>query len=73
MQILEAQPMVTDLPLTAVFDPQRTQKLNRSVILRCRSHPAFATLGRLRGDKARSLITSLTLIGGFASTVEWYC
>jgi predicted MFS family arabinose efflux permease len=33
--------------------------------------PAFATLGRLFGDSARSSITHLTLIGGFASTVCW--
>jgi predicted MFS family arabinose efflux permease len=33
--------------------------------------PAFATLGRLYGDHARSAITRLTLIAGFASTVSW--
>ncbi|HTW73066.1 MAG TPA: MFS transporter [Acetobacteraceae bacterium] len=33
--------------------------------------PAFATLGRLYGTGARAVITSLTLIGGFASTVCW--
>ena len=33
--------------------------------------PAFATLGRLYGRDARSAITSLTLIAGFASTVCW--
>jgi len=33
--------------------------------------PAFATLGRLYGQGARAIITSLTLIGGFASTVCW--
>ncbi len=33
--------------------------------------PAFATLGRLYGHEARTVITSLTLIGGFASTVCW--
>jgi predicted MFS family arabinose efflux permease len=33
--------------------------------------PAFATLGRLYGQSARSAITSLTLFGGFASTVCW--
>jgi hypothetical protein len=33
--------------------------------------PAFATLGRLYGDAARSAITTLTLFGGFASTVCW--
>lgn len=32
---------------------------------------AFATLGRLYGRDARSAITSLTLFGGFASTVCW--
>jgi MFS family permease len=32
---------------------------------------AFATLGRLYGHDARSAITSLTLFGGFASTVCW--
>ncbi|KAB0264390.1 MFS transporter [Microvirga brassicacearum] len=32
---------------------------------------AFATLGRLYGKQARSAITSLTLWGGFASTVCW--
>jgi len=32
---------------------------------------AFATLGRLYGDKARSAITGVTLIAGFASTVGW--
>jgi MFS family permease len=32
---------------------------------------AFATLGRLYGAHARGLITNLTLIGGFASTVAW--
>lgn len=32
---------------------------------------AFATLGRLYGRGARSAITSLTLWGGFASTVCW--
>lgn len=31
----------------------------------------FATLGRLYGRDARSAITSLTLFGGFASTVCW--
>jgi predicted MFS family arabinose efflux permease len=33
--------------------------------------PAFATLGRLYGESARSLITGTTLFGGFASTVCW--
>ena len=33
--------------------------------------PAFATLGRLYKDQARSAITALTLWGGFASTVSW--
>ncbi len=33
--------------------------------------PAFATIGRLYGKSARAIITSLTLIGGFASTVCW--
>ncbi|MCE4226269.1 MFS transporter [Methylobacterium sp. C25] len=33
--------------------------------------PAFATLGRLFGAEARSAITTLTLWGGFASTVCW--
>ena len=33
--------------------------------------PAFATLGRLFGDAGRSAITTLTLFGGFASTVCW--
>jgi MFS family permease len=33
--------------------------------------PAFATLGRLYGDGGRSAITTLTLFGGFASTVCW--
>jgi MFS family permease len=32
---------------------------------------AFSTLGRLYGEKARPLITGLTLFGGFASTVCW--
>ncbi|MXQ10255.1 MFS transporter [Microvirga makkahensis] len=32
---------------------------------------AFATLGRLYGKRARSAITTLTLWGGFASTVCW--
>jgi MFS transporter len=32
---------------------------------------AFATLGQLYGRHARGLITNLTLIGGFASTVAW--
>ncbi len=33
--------------------------------------PAFATLGRLYGAEARAAITTLTLWGGFASTVCW--
>jgi len=33
--------------------------------------PAFATLGRLYGHRGRSAITTLTLFGGFASTVCW--
>ncbi len=33
--------------------------------------PAFATLGRLYGAGGRSAITTLTLFGGFASTVCW--
>jgi MFS family permease len=33
--------------------------------------PAFATLGRIFGVKARAPITALTLAGGFASTVSW--
>ncbi|HEX8416922.1 MAG TPA: MFS transporter [Methylobacterium sp.] len=33
--------------------------------------PAFATLGRLYGAGARPAITTLTLWGGFASTVSW--
>lgn len=33
--------------------------------------PAFATLGRLYGLDARRAITTLTLFGGFASTVCW--
>lgn len=32
---------------------------------------AFATLGRIYGEKARSAITGITLIAGFASTVGW--
>ncbi|MES0129431.1 MFS transporter [Mesorhizobium sp. M0029] len=32
---------------------------------------AFATLGRLYGHSARSAITTLSLFGGFASTVCW--
>ena len=32
---------------------------------------AFATLGRLYGQGARSAITTLTLYGGFASTICW--
>lgn len=32
---------------------------------------AFATLGRLYGSSARQAITTLTLFGGFASTVGW--
>jgi MFS family permease len=32
---------------------------------------AFATLGRIYGQGARSTITSLTLFGGFASTTCW--
>ncbi|MDR3495452.1 MAG: MFS transporter, partial [Ancalomicrobiaceae bacterium] len=33
--------------------------------------PAFAMLGRLYGQGGRSAITTLTLFGGFASTVCW--
>lgn len=33
--------------------------------------PAFATLGRLYGQGARSAITTVTLFGGFASTICW--
>jgi MFS family permease len=33
--------------------------------------PAFATLGRVFGARARPAITALTLAGGFASTVGW--
>jgi len=32
---------------------------------------AFATLGRIFGQEARSAITGITLIAGFASTVGW--
>jgi len=32
---------------------------------------AFATLGRLYGDDARSAITGITLMAGFASTLGW--
>ena len=32
---------------------------------------AFATLGRLYGRRARTAITTLTLFGGFASTICW--
>jgi hypothetical protein len=32
---------------------------------------AFATLGRAYGTQARSAITTLTLWGGFASTICW--
>jgi MFS family permease len=32
---------------------------------------AFATLGRLYGQRARKAITTLTLFGGFASTLCW--
>jgi MFS family permease len=32
---------------------------------------AFATLGRLYGEKARTAIATLTLFGGFASTACW--
>jgi MFS family permease len=32
---------------------------------------AFATLGRIYGDSARSAITGITLFAGFASTVGW--
>jgi predicted MFS family arabinose efflux permease len=33
--------------------------------------PAFATLGRLYGDEARSAITQVTLFAGFSSTLCW--
>ena len=33
--------------------------------------PAFATFGRLYGHGGRSAITTLTLFGGFASTICW--
>ena len=33
--------------------------------------PAFATLGRIFGSPARTPITALTLVAGFASTVSW--
>lgn len=33
--------------------------------------PAFATLGRIYGENARSAITLTTLYGGFASTICW--
>src|SRR5579885_3517920 len=33
--------------------------------------PAFSTLARIFGSSARSAITLLTFIGGFASTVSW--
>jgi len=33
--------------------------------------PAFASLGRIFGARARRPITALTLAGGFASTVSW--
>ncbi len=33
--------------------------------------PAFSTLGRMYGHGARQLITTLTLFGGFASTLGW--
>ena len=33
--------------------------------------PAFAALGRMYGQEARTAITSLTLIAGFASTICW--
>jgi len=33
--------------------------------------PAFSTLGRIYGQDARHLIATLTLFGGFASTVCW--
>jgi MFS family permease len=33
--------------------------------------PAFATLGKLYGQRGRGAITTLTLFGGFASTVCW--
>src|SRR6185437_5566301 len=33
--------------------------------------PAFVTLARIFGTSARSAITLLTFIGGFASTVSW--
>ncbi|MBN9510132.1 MAG: MFS transporter, partial [Alphaproteobacteria bacterium] len=33
--------------------------------------PAFSTLGHIYGEEARSLITGVTLWGGFASTVCW--
>lgn len=33
--------------------------------------PAFATLGRHYGSGARTMITAVTLFGGFASTVCW--
>lgn len=34
-------------------------------------NPAFSTLGRLYGEKARGAITHVTLFGGFASTLCW--
>ena len=33
--------------------------------------PAFSTIGRLYGESARGAITTITLFGGFASTVCW--
>jgi hypothetical protein len=33
--------------------------------------PAFATLGRLYGARARTAITQLTLVAGFSSTICW--
>lgn len=32
---------------------------------------AFATLGRIYGDNARGMITGITLLAGFASTIGW--
>ncbi len=32
---------------------------------------AFGALGRIYGDKARSAITGITLLAGFASTIGW--
>src|SRR5205085_3802142 len=58
---------VASHPATMVFG----WLLAGAAMAACLYDPAFATLSQHAGERYRRAVTSLTLFGGFASTVFW--